>query len=144
MTNNKHGGQGPGTSISNNRGQEIDDIWHSQGIIISQGGYPPFHNGPKSHHRILCIKISHDIAFGEKKAPYMPPSARRLILDHIIDQSKYTSKLRLLTRKNNLLQRLRDLEHLQIFTPYQKSIQEYENIDHLLTKSRLHANSKIR
>ena len=77
------------------------------------------------------------------KPPTGPPSARRLILDQIIDQSKYTSKLRLLTGKNNLIQLLRDLKHLQIFTPYQKSIQEYENIDHLLTKSRLHANSKI-
>ena len=46
--------------------------------------------------------------------------------------------------KNNPLQNLIELEHLQAFTPYQKSIEEYENIDHLLTKSRFHANSKIR
>ena len=27
MITNKHGGQGPGTTISNNKGQEIDGIW---------------------------------------------------------------------------------------------------------------------
>ena len=42
--------------------------------------------------------------------------------------------------ENNLRQRLRDLEHLQIFPPSQKFIEEYENIDQLLTKARLKAN----
>ena len=32
---NKHGGQGPGTTISNKKVQAIDGIWYSQGIIIS-------------------------------------------------------------------------------------------------------------
>ena len=70
MTNNKHGGQGTGTSIPNNKCQAFDGIWHSQGIIISQGGYPPFHNGPKSDHRLLWIKISYNNAFRENKASY--------------------------------------------------------------------------
>ena len=90
MITSKHGGQGTGKTRSNNKGQEIDGIWASQGIIISQGGFPPLHNVPNSDHRLLSIKISHDIMFGENKAPYRPPSERRLRLDHIIYQSKYT------------------------------------------------------
>ena len=103
MITSKHGGQGSGKTKSNKKCQEIDGIWASQGIIISQGGYLPLHDGPNSDHRLIWIKISHDIVFGENKAPYIPPSARRIRLDHIIDQSKYTQKLKLLTRKNNLL-----------------------------------------
>ena len=144
MITNKYGGQGPGITRSHKKGQEIDGIWASQGIIISQGGYLPFHDVPKSDHRLLWIKISHEITFGENKAPYRAPSARRLRLDHIRDQKKYTSNLRLLTRENNLPQRLGDLAHLQTFPPSQKSIEEYENIDQLLTKARLQADSKTR
>ena len=47
MITNKHGGQGPGTTISNNKGQAIYGIWASRGIIIYQGGYLPFHDVPK-------------------------------------------------------------------------------------------------
>ena len=53
MITNKYGGQGPGTKIPNNKGQAIDGIWASQGIIISQGGYPTLHDGPNSDHRLL-------------------------------------------------------------------------------------------
>ena len=88
MTTSKHGGQGTGKTRSNKKGQEIDGIWASQGIIISQGGYLPLNDGPNLDHMLLWIKISHDIMFGENKAPYSPPSERRLRLDHIIDQSK--------------------------------------------------------
>ena len=115
MTNNKHGGQGPGTSISNNRGQEIDDIWHSQGIIISQGGYPPFHDRPKSDHRLLWIKISYNNAFRENKASYRVTGANILILNHIRYKEKYTPNIILLTMKNNLLQYLRELEPAGIY-----------------------------
>ena len=104
MITNKHGGQGPGKKRSKNKGQAIDGICDSQGIIISQVGYLPFHGSPKLDHRLLCINISHDIAFGENKAPYRGPEARRLRLDHITDQKKYTSKIRLLTRENSLIQ----------------------------------------
>ena len=55
---------------------------------------------------ILWIKISHGIDFGENKSPYKSPAARRLILYHIRDQRKYTPKIRLLTRKNNILKKL--------------------------------------
>ena len=71
--NNKYGGQGTGTTRSNKKGRAIDGIWASKGIIISQGGYLPFHNGPKSDHRLLWINISHEIAFRENKAPYRAP-----------------------------------------------------------------------
>ena len=37
MIPNKHVGQGPGKTISNEKGKDIDGIWDSQGIIISQG-----------------------------------------------------------------------------------------------------------
>ena len=69
MITNKHGGQGIGTKRSNKKGQAIGSIWDSQGIKISQGEYLPFHDAPKSYHRLLCIQISHEIAFGENKAP---------------------------------------------------------------------------
>ena len=117
MITSKNGGQGPGTTRTNKKGQEIYCIWDSQGIIISQVGYLPLHDVTNSYHRLLWIKISHKIAFGGGKYLYRAPSIRKLRLEHIIDQSKYTSKLRLLTRKNNLLQLLRDLDHLQTFTP---------------------------
>ena len=98
MFTKQHGRYGPMTKISNKKGQAINGIWASQGIIISQVGYLPFQYGHKSDHRILCIKISHDIAFGENKAPYRSPAARRLRLDHIRYQKKYTINLRLLTK----------------------------------------------
>ena len=122
MITNKHGGKGPGKKISNKKGQAIDGIWASHGIIISQGVYLPFHDGPKSDHGLLWTKISHKIAFVENKSPYRATPERRLILDHIIDKNKYISKIILLTRENKLLQRLRDLEHLQKFPPSQKAI----------------------
>ena len=68
MITNKYGGQGPRKTIPNNNIQEIDCIWASKGIIIYQGGHLPFHNGPKSDHRLLWIKISHKIAFVEKNS----------------------------------------------------------------------------
>ena len=46
MITNKYVRQGQGTKISNKKGKDIDGIWASQGIIISQGGYLSFHNGP--------------------------------------------------------------------------------------------------
>ena len=46
MITNKHVGQWQVTKISNKKGKDIDGIWASQGIIISQGGYLSFHNGP--------------------------------------------------------------------------------------------------
>ena len=61
MITNNHRVQGPGTTISDKNGQAIDGIWSSQGIIISQGLYLPFQEGPKSDHRLLWIKISHNI-----------------------------------------------------------------------------------
>ena len=98
MITNKHVVQGIGTTRSNKKGQEIDGIWDSQGIIISQGVYLPFHDVPNSYHRLLCINISHEIEFGKNKSPYRSPEARRLRLDHIRYQNKYTSNIRLLTR----------------------------------------------
>ena len=44
LITSKHGGQGTGKTRSNKKGQEIDDIWASQGIIIYQGGYPPLYD----------------------------------------------------------------------------------------------------
>ena len=38
MITNKNGGQGPETKISNTKGQEINDIWASKGMIISHRG----------------------------------------------------------------------------------------------------------
>ena len=58
MTTNEYGRQGPETTRSNKKGQTINGIWASQVIIISQVGYLTFHNSPKSHHRLLWIKIS--------------------------------------------------------------------------------------
>ena len=84
---------------SNKKGQAIEFILALRGIIISQGGYLPFHNDPKSYHRLLWINISHKIAFGKNKAPYRDLAERRLILDHIRDQNKYMSNIRLLTRE---------------------------------------------
>ena len=53
LITSKHGGQGTGTIRSHKKGQAIDGIWSSQGIIISQGGYLPLHGGPNSDHRLL-------------------------------------------------------------------------------------------
>ena len=49
----KHEVQGIWTTIPNRKGLAIDGIWESQGIIISQGVYLPFQDGPKSDHRLL-------------------------------------------------------------------------------------------
>ena len=93
ITTDKHGGQGPETKQSKKKVQAIDGIWASQGTIISQGGYLNFNDGPKSYHRLLWIKISHETAFVKNKALYRSPAARRLRLHHTIDQMKYTYKL---------------------------------------------------
>ena len=73
---------GPGTTIANKMKQAIYGIWGSQGIIISQVGYFPYHFGPKSDQRLLWIKTPHLVAFGEKKPPLRSPEARRLILHY--------------------------------------------------------------
>ena len=73
---------GPGTTISNKKKQSIYDIWGLQGIVISQGGYTPFHFGPKSDHRLLWIKIPHLVAFGDKYSPLRSTVARRLRIHH--------------------------------------------------------------
>ena len=63
MITNKHRGQRTGTTRSNKKVQATNVILSSQGIIISWGGYPPFHDGPKSDFMLLPIKISHEITF---------------------------------------------------------------------------------
>ena len=120
MITNKNGGQGPGTTRQNKKVQAIDGIWASHSIKPSQWGYLTFYDGPKSDRRLLWINISHGIAFGENRTPYMAPEARRIRLDHIRDQKKYKSNIILLTREKNLLQRLRDFKDLH---PPQKKIQ---------------------
>ena len=72
MITSKHGGHRPVTTRSNKKGQAIGGIWVSQGIIIYQGGYLPFNDGPKSDHRLLWINISYKIAFGKTK-PHIGP-----------------------------------------------------------------------
>ena len=74
----------------------------------------------------------------------MYPAARRLIIYHIRNQNKYKPKLRKLTREKQILQRLKNIDHLQTFSLSQNNIEEYENIDQLLTKARLQADSKTR
>ena len=68
----KYLGQGPATKRPNKKGQTINGIWALKGIIISQGGYLPFHEGLKSCHRILWIKISHHTDFGKTRPPTGP------------------------------------------------------------------------
>ena len=86
---------------------------------ISQGGYRLFRLGPQSDHKLLWINISHEAVFGDNKAPYRAPAARRLRKYHIRDKNNTRQISDKLTIKNILLQQLKDLEHLKKFHPYQ-------------------------
>ena len=47
MITNTYGGEVLGKTRSNKKGQTIDGICVSQGIVVSQEGYLPFHNSTK-------------------------------------------------------------------------------------------------
>ena len=113
-------------------------------MIIYQGGYLPYHSGPKSDHILVCIKIPHLVAFGNKNPPLRSPSARRLRLHNPRGMKNYISKLRLLIRQAKIPQRLRELENLQYSPPSQEEITEYRKIDLLLMKNIRLANDKVR
>ena len=81
-------------------GKKIDGMW------VFQGGYLPFHFGPKSDHRLLCIKIPQSVSFGDKTLPYRTSSKRRIRIRHPRGQINYSSNLIHLTREYNILQRI--------------------------------------
>lgn len=78
----RHGTSGPATTRSNKSSEPIDGIWGTQGLSVTAGGYLPFHQGPKSNHRLLWIKLSHQVAFGGLSPPFKSPAARKLRLNH--------------------------------------------------------------
>jgi hypothetical protein len=66
------------TCDSSKPGRPIDGIYTTLGLDITQGGYCPFHAGPKTQHRALWIDIPFTQAFGFIPPPEAPSQPRRL------------------------------------------------------------------
>eukprot|EP00957_Ditylum_brightwellii_P187111 14251546-Ditylum_brightwellii.AAC.1 len=60
----------------------VDGIWGTMGIKIEEGGYLLFHEGIKSDHRLLWIRIQLAYVFGHPEAAMPNPCARKLRMDH--------------------------------------------------------------
>ena len=140
----RHGTNGPATTRSNTSQQAIDGIWATHGINISTGGYLPFHNGPKSDHRILWIKVPMITAFGGYSPPTRVPAERRLRLHHPRIQNKYTKSLKQHLRHHNILERLQHLNSNHSVPLTHEQTTEYEDIDNTIMKGRRMANEKCR
>ena len=72
----RHISMGPATKKENKKRQAIYGICGSQEIKIAQGRYPPFNLITKSDHRLLWVKLSHPVAFGDKNNSQITSSER--------------------------------------------------------------------
>ena len=85
----KHGTEGPEYTKSNEKNDEIDDIWGSSSLDMTSCGYLPVNHGLKSDHRMIRVKISLANAFGKRLfrqkhcRPANPPSTIRLVRNNI-------------------------------------------------------------
>lgn len=140
----KHGTSGPATTRSNKSDEAIDGIWGTLGISIIAGGYLPFHFGPKSDHRMLWIKLTHQVAFGGSQPPFRAPSARKLHLRHPRGQKRYITYLKQFLRKHKVLERFRALASRRSCPPAPDTTREYEALDRTLMNGRRAANARTR
>ena len=139
----KHGPEGPGTTVSNKKNNNIDGIWGSPGLVTTFCSYLTVNYGLKSDHRLIWVKISLVNALVDNTLPSKIPSARKIPLHHPSSHHKYISKLRRIYRQHNLLNRLRALDNHQKCTLSPRAIKEYEEIYKLLPKSRSKFNSRV-
>ena len=117
------------------KGHVIDGIWGTEGLHISAGGYLTFNRVISSDHRLLWVFIPLTEAFRGDNPPFRVPSTKKLRLNHSKGQSKYMLKMRLLTRKQNLLSRIKDLSLSYTHPPSPQAIKEYEKIDQITMSS---------
>ena len=68
----------PATCNKNEHRVSIDGIFCTHGLIPVAAGYRPFHEGPKSDHRILWVDFVKKSVLGNESPRMKPPSARRL------------------------------------------------------------------
>ena len=90
LISEKHGEEGPGTTIPNKRNNNIDGIWWSPGLSTTSCGYLPVHYTITFDHRLIWVKVSLYSALGNKSLLPKSPSAQILILYHLSGQEKYT------------------------------------------------------
>eukprot|EP00957_Ditylum_brightwellii_P205732 15345146-Ditylum_brightwellii.AAC.1 len=74
-------GLGPATTRGNMTRQAIDGIRATHGVKITEGGYLPLHQGYRSNHRLLWIKLCLEYTFGTIEHPMRRPAARNLRTD---------------------------------------------------------------
>ena len=79
----------PATMRSEKKFQEIDIIWGSQEISITQGVYITYHCGPKYYYSLLWINIQQSVELRDNNAPFRELAQRKLILHHPRGYRKY-------------------------------------------------------
>ena len=102
----KHGEEGPETCIKNESNVPIDGIFCTPGLSILAGGYLPHHDGPKSDHRFLWMRMTVQIAFGHLAPPTQPHYIRRLNQKDPRGRRKYKEVVRRKMRRKNIIPRL--------------------------------------
>ena len=69
LITNKHGSEGPVSTIPNRNNNAIDGIWGYPGLYNTSCGYLPVNYGFKSYHRLICVKISQANVLGDNNFP---------------------------------------------------------------------------
>ena len=143
LVTDKHGSEGPGSTRSTRNNNAIGGTWRSSGLNTTSCGYFQVNYGLKSDHRLIWVKTPLVNALGEKTILSKTPSTRKLRLNHPDGQHKYILKLQQITRKQNLIPRLRALENHQNSSLTPEAIKEYKEIDKIIVKAKSKSNSSI-
>ena len=139
----KNGSEGPGSTRSTRNNNAIGGTWRSSGLNTTSCGYFQVNYGLKSDHRLIWVKTPLVNALGDKTILSKTPSTRKLQLNHPDGQHKYILKLQQITRKQNLIPRLRALENHQNSSLTPEAIKEYKEIDKIIVKAKSKSNSSI-
>ena len=140
----KHGEEGPETCIKNESNVPIDGIFCTPGLSILAGGYLPYHEGPKSDHRFIWMRMSVQIAFGHLAPPTQPHYIRRLNQKDPRGKRKYKEAVRRKMRRKNIIPRLQRLLEKASSPPSGAQEQEFEAIDKELTEIRVFSEKSVR
>ena len=140
----KHGDEGPETCIRNESKIPIDGIFCTPGLSILAGGYLPYHDGPKSDHRFLWIRMAVQIAFGHLAPPTQPHYIRRLNQKDPRGKKKYKEVVRRKMRRKNIIPRLQRLLTTATSPPTAEQAQEFEAIDKDVTDIRVSSERSVR
>ena len=102
----------PATTIRNASNISINGIWYSLELASLRGEYSKFKEGIPSDHRVLWVEFQLTDLFGSPDK--IVEIVIQLETSDPLDVKKYISRSNKLLKKHNYLQKMRDLQSIQI------------------------------